>query len=321
MNSILIMNAIGSISDDLIAEAAINNSKYKSAHTPAFRWKLLVAAILAIALLAVPVSAEVINGYVSNLLAPIFGGAQTEIVDKIGKPIGATASTNGYTLTVEAVIGDRHNAAVVYTLEKEDGAPIPDKAYFEDWNTVFLTGNNSGGTLSVFPNKDDPSKIHIIEFWHDKTPLIGRLVHASFSNLVFETQSESIQLASGPWEVKYTFRYEDASQNVPVRDLSVKDKSGKQYRINKISISPIGLYMDLTIVDPEWGAPHMQHFEASLLLSDGSLIEMKGGGGGGGHQMGDKTMEAYFSAVFETPVDLNSIEAIIICGTPYDITK
>lgn len=299
-------------------EAADMKPARKKKHI--FQWKALVAAVLAIALLAVPVSAEMTNGYVSNLLAPLFGGAQTKIVDKIGKPIGATTSTNGYTLTVEAVIGDRHNAAVVYTFAKDDGTPIPSNAHFADWDTVFLTGKNSGGSLSVFPNKDDPAKIHIIEFWHDNTPVIGRLVHASFSNLTFEDKSETKQIVSGPWEVKYTFRYEDSSQTVPVSNLSVTDKAGKQYKIKEINISPIGLYMDLTIIDPEWGAPHMQHFEASLLLSDGSLIEMEGGGGGGGHQKGDKTMEAYFSAIFKTPVDLNSIEAIVICGTPYAVT-
>lgn len=320
MNSILLMSAIGGISDDLIEEAAINNSGHKTIRMHIFQWKSLVAAILAIVLLAVPVSAEIVNGYVSNLLAPLFGGAQTEIVDKIGKPIGATATANGYTLTVEAVIGDRHNAAVVYTFAKDDGTPIPNNAHFKDWDTVFLTEKNSGGSLSVFPNKDDPSKIHVIEFWHDNTPVIGRLVHASFSNLIFEDKSETKQLASGPWEVKYTFRYEDSSQNVPVSNLSVADKAGKEYSINEMYISPIGIYMDLTIIDPEWGAPHMQHFEADLLLSDGSLIEIEGAGGGGGHQKGDKTMEAYFSANFETPVALSSIEAIVICGTTYAVT-
>ena len=84
-----------------------------------------MAACIAL-VLSIALTAEATNGTVSNLLAPIFGGAQTEIVDDIGVPIGASTSVNGYTLTVDAIIGDRYSVMIAYTLSRDDGQPIPE---------------------------------------------------------------------------------------------------------------------------------------------------------------------------------------------------
>ena len=75
-------DAITEIQDEYILDAETASMKQHY-----FRWKPVVAAFLVVILLALPVSAELVNGYVSNLLAPLYGGAQTEIVDKIGVPI------------------------------------------------------------------------------------------------------------------------------------------------------------------------------------------------------------------------------------------
>lgn len=58
------------------------------------RWAAFEACFVLI--LSMALTAEAMNGTVSNLLAPLFGGAQTEIVDEIGVPIGASTSVNGY---------------------------------------------------------------------------------------------------------------------------------------------------------------------------------------------------------------------------------
>ena len=319
MKNEVILIAIGKISDELIIDAAINNTEHKPIIKRVFRWKSLVAAILVVLLLAMPVSAETVNGYISNLLAPVYGYAQTEIIDKIGRPIGASCSADGYTLTADAFVGDRNNVAVVYTLTKDDGKAIPESVVFEDWETVLLGGMTGGGSLIIVRNEDDPSQIYLIESWHNKAPVIGRLVQASFSNLAMEDNSGNQLLAEGPWEVKYTLRYDDSSVSVPVNDFTVTDGSGKKIKIDKMQVSPLGLYLELTIFDPAWQEPPLRHFDVAVHLTDGTIIEMKGGGGGGGHQKGDKTMAASYSAFFEIPVDLGSVETIVICGTSYAV--
>ena len=310
-------DAITEIHDEYILDAENASKKRQS-----FRWKPLVAAVLVIVLLAIPVSAEVVNGYVSNLLAPLFGGAQTEIVDKIGKPIGATVTADGYTLTADAVIGDQYNVAIVYTLSRDDGQPIPEGTHFAEWDTDIIWGASGGGSLTQVKNEEDPSKLHFIESWSRESPLIGRYVSAYFSELeIYNENGEDIPIADGPWELKYTLRYEDTSVNIPVNALKVTDTNSKNYQINKISISNVGLRLEGVIFDPQWrGEPPFGAFEVCVRTTDGTVTLLEDTNAGGGYSVGDKTAKFHFNAMFEIPFELKEIDALIICGTEYSVS-
>ena len=118
-----VLDSLGRIDDEIIQKVnkarTVKNPKLKIR-----RWAALAACFVLI--LSMALTAEATNGTVSNLLAPLFGGAQTEIVDKIGVPIGASTSVNGYTLTADAIIGDRYSVMIAYTLTRDDGQPIPE---------------------------------------------------------------------------------------------------------------------------------------------------------------------------------------------------
>ena len=128
MSITVVIDSLGRIDDDIIQK--VNAARIGKKRKLEFRkWISLAACFVLI--LSVALSAEAANGTVSNLLAPIFGGAQTEITDKIGVPIGASTSVNGYTLTVDAIIGDRYSVMIAYTLSRDDGQPIPDNIEFQ----------------------------------------------------------------------------------------------------------------------------------------------------------------------------------------------
>ena len=83
-----------------------------------------------------------------EVFAPIFGGsaAQTEVIDKIGHPIGAGDTDNGVTITADAIIGDAYNAAIVYTIRRDDGtALLPEGTDAES----LLMGGFGGASLNV----------------------------------------------------------------------------------------------------------------------------------------------------------------------------
>ena len=142
-----------------------------------------LALAAAAVLLAGAVSAEVADGTVSNLLAPLFGGAQTDLVDDIGHPVEASATAGGYTLTVDAVIGDRYHMAVVYTLTRNDGEPLPEEIYFGSWSNSVLKGSG-GGSLETRRTEDTPAnQIHLIERWSSAAPLFRRTATAVFADL------------------------------------------------------------------------------------------------------------------------------------------
>lgn len=310
-----IMDAMNYLDDALISEAVAY--KRPNRRTLRMKWGSL-AACLAVVLFVVPMSAEAAGGYVSNLLAPLFGTAQTEIVNDIGIPIGASISADGYTLSVDAIIGDRYNIAIVYTLTKEDGQAIPEKAHFKDWNTAFMTGRAAGGSLTAVRDEKDPSQLHLVEIWNNDIPLLGRLIQTTFSNLAADDDPNGT-IAQGPWNVKYTLRYDDSSVSVPTNGFTVTDDDGKEIRIDKIQISPIGLHLDLTLFDPAWGGPLLRGFDAAIQFTDGTIMDLETAGGGSGFTKGGKTAAASYSALFESPVDLEDVAAIIICGSSYAV--
>ena len=65
-------------------------------------------------------------GSAGDAFAGLFGGgpAETEIIDRIGYPIGASATSNGVTITADAIMGDTYSYAIVYSIRRDDGSPL-----------------------------------------------------------------------------------------------------------------------------------------------------------------------------------------------------
>ena len=135
-----IIDSLGRIDDEIISK--VNQARTIRKPKPQIRRWAAIAACFAL-IISMALTAEATNGTVSNLLAPLFGGAQTEIMDTIGVPVGASTSVNGYTLTVDAIIGDRYSVMIAYTLTRDDGKPIPNNIDFDSQEvraSVFVTG-------------------------------------------------------------------------------------------------------------------------------------------------------------------------------------
>ena len=308
-----VLDALGRIDGDMIEAAARLRGKRKKNRS---HWVWRAAACLAL-VCSLAVTAEASSGAVSNLLAPVFGGARTEIVDGIGVPVGVSASADGYTVTVDAIIGDRYNVAVVYTLTREDGQPIPEGVRFSGWKTNAPRGGG-GGSFGPEQEREDPCRLQFVEEWHSRGKLTGRHITVEFSGLVQELPGgEEVVLAEGPWELSYTLCYRDTTRTKWVRELEVTDSAGGRYDIDKIQISPLGVRIDMKRFDPVPGEGIIEFFEVALLL-EGEKVPLEGGGGIH-FTHGDKTGDAYFSARFESPVALKEIDGLVICGTVYPL--
>jgi len=281
--------------------------------------RVTTAAACLLLILGIGVSAEASSGAVSNLLAPLFGMAQTELVEDIGVPVGVSASADGYTITAEAVIGDNYNIAVVYTLSRDDGQPLPDGLRI-DYQKKSLS-SSGGGWLGWKKNANDPSKISIIESWSLGQPIWGRFWAASFSNLSSENENAGkTLLAKGPWELKFTLRYKDTSRKLPVKKLQVSDTFGNAYQIDQITLSPVGIHMKGYQFDPEFGGEQiMIHFHVTVVMKDGTMIPLEDHSSGGHFGENDKKAKVSFRAMFDTPLQLEAIESLLICGTEYKV--
>ena len=260
-------------------------------------------------------TAEATNGTVSNLLAPLFGGAQTEIVDKIGVPIGASATANGYTLTLDAIIGDRYSVMVAYTLSRDDGQAIPENIDFASRGF-----NGSGYGTKILIDEDDPSIAHFHLRWRRNEPIIGRIVTSTFTDLVIDNGEDDEVIAEGAWQIKYTLRYPDSTEELPIKAFEVVDNGGHKYKVKEIMLSPLGIHLDMVFCEPEYEGGIFQDFKMSLIMTDGTELPLEGGGGGHWTE-GDKKADIDYYARFDMPIPREDIKAIVICGTTYELNN
>lgn len=234
--------------------------------------RVLLAAALIGALLVTSVSAEIDSGAVSNLLAPYFGSARTELLEKFGRPVGASASAGGYTITADAVIGDRGCMQVIYTLTREDGQPIPEHVKFLDTGYAIRGGTSCA---TVYPAASDSNESQFYQKFFAEFSF-SRKVRVSFGQLVIsdDPDREPELLAEGPWELSFVRRYPDTTRSVPVDDLTVTDQSGRNCRIRALSCSCLGLTITGTT---ESDTDLILDLTASVTLKDGSVLPLQTG--------------------------------------------
>ena len=308
-----ILDSLGRIDDQVIQK--VNEARNgRKAKLQIHRWAAFAACFALI--LSMALTAEATNGTVSNLLAPLFGGAQTEIVDEIGVPIGATASINGYTLTLDAIIGDRYSVMVAYTLSRYDGQAIPENIDFASREI-----NGSGYITKILIDEDAPSIAHFHLRWHRNEPIIGRIVTATFTDLVIDSGEDDEVIAEGTWQIKYTLRYPDSTEKLPVKAFEVVDDGGRKYKVKEIMLSPLGIHLDMVFYEPESEGGIYKDFKMSLIMTDGTELPLPDGGGGGHWTEGDKKADVDYYAEFDVPIPREDIQAIVICGTTYELNN
>ena len=140
-----------------LSAGAADAAKGKTHRRPLWRTALIAACLTAA--LAVGAGASGVLKSAVEVFAPIFGGsaAQTEVIDKIGHPIGAGDTDNGVTITADAIIGDAYNAAIVYTIRRDDGTTLLPEG--TDAKSL-LMGGFGGASLDVRGGSHGSSAVH-----------------------------------------------------------------------------------------------------------------------------------------------------------------
>ena len=227
------------------------------------RWAR-VAAGLALALVlggggTVAVAAGVLPNP-ADVLSDVFGGApaQTELLNEVGRPIGASATSTGVTVTAEAVVGDRSNFTVVYDVEFDDPSVLEGIEPGENGTlrlvaktTHDVDGVKGGGGGSWFFDADPgDGTIQYAETMGFTTwngaGIIGRTMRFSMSEIrTYDAEGGYTTLATGNWSLKFEMNYVDTTVDLPAGQETTWQ--GADVTIDAVAVSSVGVTVDYTI--------------------------------------------------------------------------
>ncbi len=275
------------------------------------------------------------------------GPAQTELIGKLGVPLGAQAEADGVTITADAAIGDAHGYAVVFSLARTDGEPfdltgvqnidgVPAGLAFSD-DTLDVDGL-VGETGSSWFFDADPTDNAIqymvrrdLAATSDGGSVAGRSATAHFGNLIIrdaEDPSKETVVAQGPWDLAFAFDYKDQTTEValdPEGSTALWD--GREATVQAVSVSPLGVYVTYTMdgvplelkesgqISPEVAASWESYTGLPVVVTfaDGHQQRFEGGNGPSSMDAsaGDAT-EVFRGCPFEEIVNVDDVVSVTV---------
>lgn len=191
----------------------------------------------------------------SDMLSDIFDGpaSQTEIIDRIGRPVGASCSNNGVTVTADAIMGDKNMVTIAYTLTFDDPAALKKLSEPGENGTiagsvdgnVYVDGEHGGQGQSwlIDKNPNDSSIQYFAQFSVESPGLMGRTVRTHINSLVVPRAGKELpeykKILTGPWDLKFQLNYEDTSVTIPA-PKSV-NFNGTKATIQEATVSCVGV--------------------------------------------------------------------------------
>ncbi|MEE0212866.1 MAG: DUF4179 domain-containing protein [Collinsella sp.] len=191
----------------------------------------------------------------SDMLSDIFDGpaSQTEIIDRIGRPVGASCSNNGVTVTADAIMGDKDMVTIAYTLTFDDPAALKKLSEPGENGTiagsvdgnVHVDGEHGGQGQSwlIDKNPNDSSIQYFAQFSVESPGLMGRTVRTHINSLVVPRAGKELpeykKILTGPWDLKFQLNYEDTSVTIPA-PKSV-NFNGTKATIQEATVSCVGV--------------------------------------------------------------------------------
>ena len=328
-----------------LAEAAASAARTPAKRRrPVFRTALIAAAMAAV--LVVGSSAAGILPSPAEIFAPLFGGAaaQTEVIDKIGRPIGASDTDNGITITAEAIMGDQYNAVIVYTLTRDDGERfLPEGKGLDETYLMmggyggasWVKGGAHGGSWFVDEDPED-NQIQLVETASSNVAMTKGTANASFEDLQYwnaETEQAEL-LYPGKWKLRFEVDYEDCSVRLGGGETVSQD--GLNFTIDEVSVSPIAVRAaytaDLAVVwdsmassgrqsaeDARQAQRYLENIEILLTKTDGTVIDLSNSGGGITPDYEANVSHCTKGAVLDEIIPLEDMASISVGGVTYEI--
>lgn len=208
---------------------------------------------------------------VAQAFAGVFGPtADTQVMDQIGYPIGASDTDNGVTVTAEAILFDGYNYLMTYSIAREDGTAFSVEEIPQGEGRLNLTWDSADSTIgrnttgahgsSYFYDADptDAAIQYVETMSYHEQAQAGGTVKITLQDLrtVGDRETASQVLAEGTWNLKFQLKAGDLSVRLPVGQTL--EWNGMTATIDALVVSPIGYYLAVHR-GPAGGACGLRH--------------------------------------------------------------
>lgn len=234
--------------------------------------RVVIAALVAAMLVAAVAFAASSHISVADYLGFRFGDVPEDVglTEALGSRVGASDSHDGYTLTVDSVVGDRNNVCAVCTLARDDGAPIDGFTLESDGSDILPLGFGSarlwigdpgqsegvgyGGCFYdmdpgdaavqflITASSDEGYSDAVLAGGHAR--LVARCLVESSGWHGASIVSDSV-ISDAEWAIDFTIDCEDTSVEFPTEARAEKD--GLIVSVDRLIVSPIGLKFECSV--------------------------------------------------------------------------
>ena len=304
--------------------------------------RTVTVGVAAALLMTMGVGAAVTLTPAGEVFASIFGDspAQTEILDRMGVPIGASDTADGVTIAADAIIGDTYSYAVVYSIARDDGQPLaedltplggtdgPLPLTFDQSDTFVGMLGGSHGTAYFYDADPADNAIQYVEMMTADTPIEPGTATAPFQNLYL--RGEDIQdrnlLAEGRWKIRFQFQFPDSG--VSLEAGQTFQLNGMEATLDRVAISPLSIQVGYTVWeelvwdhqdqadgqmgehDREQSYRFFESLPVTVNFTDGTALDLSGNGGGIRPEDGKTVCQK--GRVFEEILDLSTVESVTV---------
>lgn len=220
--------------------------------------RIAAVGVAAALVLSIGAGATGVFKSASDAFAGVFGPtADTEIIDQIGRPIGASDTSNGVTVTADAILFDGYNYLISYTLEKEDGSAFdctknPDTGLYDlGWkrsdSTIGRGVDGASGSSYFYDENPSDNAIQYVETMsYNDAVQTGGTVKITLHDLQeFSNDGTESTLVKGTWSLKFKLDAGNSAKELPAGQTI--EVNGLSASVDKVVISPIGYHVVYTV--------------------------------------------------------------------------
>lgn len=221
--------------------------------------RVAAVGVAAALVLSIGAGASGVLKSASEVFAGVFGPtADTEIIDQIGRPIGASDTVNGVTVTADAILFDGYNYLISYTLEKEDGSAFdcaknPNTGLYDlGWkrsdSTIGRGVDGASGSSYFYDENPSDNAIQYVETMsYNDAVQTGGTVKITLGDLcVLNSENgEPTTIAKGAWRLKFQLEAGNSAVELPAGQNI--DVNGRSATVDTIVLSPIGYHVVYTV--------------------------------------------------------------------------